>query len=275
MNGIDCATRLNLINVQNLKIAGILAVGRYLGYKQGWAKSLTPDEVRLIQAAGLAIFLIWESNPIRKSYFSYAQGAADAKKAVMEAEFLNVPNGTAIYFAVDYDAQAGDMITIQDYFTGVKDVLGGQFLTGVYGSYAVMKAIQADKYFQTYAWSNGQKAPNHIYQYNNNIYLASVFVDQDYVNEDAGLWKRSDNMGLDIAVLLYTKEDFWAGNDVAVKNGNCALFVRPGDHSVPKAAMSAATLIVVGGPTTGHPKEVLLSGNDKYDTAAAVKKYLG
>lgn len=275
MNGIDCATRLNLTNVQSLKISGVLAVGRYLGYKQGWTKSLSPDEVQLIFAAGLDIFLIWESNPINRSYFTYDQGAADAKQAVIEAEFLSAPKGAAIYFAVDYDAQAGDMSSIQDYFNGVKDGLGGQFLTGVYGSYAVMNGILADKYFQTYAWSNGQKAPNHIYQYNNNIYLAGVFVDQDYVNEDAGLWKRSDNMGLDIAVLLYTKEDFWAGNDVAVKNGNCALFVRPDDHSVPKTAMSAATLIVVGGPTTGHPNEVLLSGNDKYDTAAAVKKYLG
>ena len=29
-----------------------LSVGRYLGYKQGWGKSLTPDEVKAIHGAG-------------------------------------------------------------------------------------------------------------------------------------------------------------------------------------------------------------------------------
>jgi len=39
--------------------------------------------------------------------------------------------------------------------------------------------------------------------------------------------------------------------------------------------MNSKQLIVVGGPTTKHPNEVLLSGKDKYATAAAVAKYLG
>ncbi|TGE36899.1 N-acetylmuramoyl-L-alanine amidase [Desulfosporosinus fructosivorans] len=80
---------------------------------------------------------------------------------------------------------------------------------------------------------------------------------------------------LDVAVLLNTKDDFWAGVDVAVKNGNCAVFVRGEDRSVPKDAKSVEKLFVIGGATVGHPNEVLLSGNDKYDTAAAVKRYLG
>ncbi|HBV87213.1 MAG TPA: N-acetylmuramoyl-L-alanine amidase [Desulfosporosinus sp.] len=80
---------------------------------------------------------------------------------------------------------------------------------------------------------------------------------------------------LKVAVLLYTKEDFWAGVDVAVRNGNCAIFVRAADLSIPTEAMSAQKLIVIGGPTTKHSNEVLLSGNDKYQTAAAVAKYLG
>ena len=80
--------------------------------------------------------------------------------------------------------------------------------------------------------------------------------------------------GLEIAILLFSKEDYWSGTDVAAMNGNCAMFVRPSDHSVPKEAMSAKKLIVIGGPTTRHPNEVLLSGNSKYDTAAAVEKYV-
>ncbi|KUO73433.1 MAG: N-acetylmuramoyl-L-alanine amidase [Desulfosporosinus sp. BRH_c37] len=80
---------------------------------------------------------------------------------------------------------------------------------------------------------------------------------------------------LNVAVLLFTKDDFWGGADVAAKNDNCPIFVRPADHSVPADCMSAQKIIVVGGPTTKHPNEVLLSGNDKYATAAAVAKYLG
>ena len=79
---------------------------------------------------------------------------------------------------------------------------------------------------------------------------------------------------LKVAVLLFTKDDFWAGADVSVKNGNCAVFVRAADQSVPVEAMASKQLIVVGGGTTKHPNEILLSGKDKYQTAAAVAKYL-
>lgn len=88
-------------------------------------------------------------------------------------------------------------------------------------------------------------------------------------------YKEGENNVLEVAVLLFTKEDYWAGTDVATKNGDCAMFIRPADQSVPKDAMSAKKLIVIGGSTTNHPNEVLLSGNNKYDTAAAVAKYLG
>lgn len=80
---------------------------------------------------------------------------------------------------------------------------------------------------------------------------------------------------LKVAVLLFTKDDYWSGSDVAAKNGNCAIFVRTADQLVPVDAMNAKQLIVVGGGTTKHPNEVLLSGKDKYSTAAAVAKYLG
>ena len=75
---------------------------------------------------------------------------------------------------------------------------------------------------------------------------------------------------LKVAVLLNTKDDFWAGVDVAEKNGDCAIFLRPSDE-----AKKAETLIVVGGASVRASNEILLSGTDKFDTAAEVKKYLG
>lgn len=272
MEGIDCSTRLTLTSAQALKNSGISAVGRYLGYKQGWWKSLTPEEVKAIQTVGLSLFLIWESSPTQVGYFSYVKGLSDARLAVTEAEFLAAPHGVAIYFTVDYDAQPGDMAAITEYFRGINDGLGGKYLLGVYGSYYVIKNIKVDKYYQTYAWSKGQKAASHIYQYQNDVMLQGISVDKDYVNTDAGLWEATDMLAE--AVLLNTKEDFWAGEDIVVKSCNFAVFLRGADKSIPKDAMSAKKLIVIGGSTTGHPNEVLLSGKTKYDTAAAVGKYL-
>jgi len=92
---------------------------------------------------------------------------------------------------------------------------------------------------------------------------------QSTINNNQG----DDNV-LDIAVLLFSKEDYWSGYDVCVKNGNCALFTRF-NGTIPKEAMSAKKLIVVGGGSVNHQNEILLSGNTKYDTAQAVGKYLG
>jgi N-acetylmuramoyl-L-alanine amidase len=85
--------------------------------------------------------------------------------------------------------------------------------------------------------------------------------------------KEDDNM-LEVAVLLFSKEDYWAGCDVAVKNGNCAIFTRPADRSVPKDAMKAKKLFIVGGSSVNHSNEILLSGDTKYDTATKVAEYL-
>ena len=93
---------------------------------------------------------------------------------------------------------------------------------------------------------------------------------QSAINNNQGV-----NDMLDVCVLLYSKEDYWSGTDVSEKNGNCALFIRPADKSVPKDAMSSKKLIIVGGSSVGHPCEILLSGKTKYNTAEAVGKYLG
>lgn len=81
---------------------------------------------------------------------------------------------------------------------------------------------------------------------------------------------------LDVAILKNSSEDEWAAKDIDARLGGVANFTRQGANKViPKDAMSAKKLIVIGGGTTGHPNEVLLSGKSKYDTAQAVAEYLG
>lgn len=190
MNGIDCASSLNITSAQALKKAGIEAVGRYLGGRY----ALAPAEVKAIHDAGMALWLIYETTPTSRGYFNYNQGLADAKRAVALAEELGAPHGITVYFTVDYDAKVTDIIYIEAYLKGVREGLGGKYLLGIYGSYTVVSSVKADCYFQTYAWSGGKTAPNDIYQYQNDVTIAGVAVDRDYVNEDAGLWRKEVNV---------------------------------------------------------------------------------
>jgi hypothetical protein len=191
MNGIDCATKLNATTAAGLKAEGISVVGRYLGLSS-W-KGLTPEEVKAIQDAGLAIFPIWETAPTKASYFSYSKGQSDVKAALTELSALGVPQGVALYFTVDYDAQSADMIEICDYFRGVRDGLAGKYLVGAYGSFDVLTALEptgkVDRYYQTYAWSRKKVyRANDIYQYQNGVTIGGVEVDKDEVNNATGLW---------------------------------------------------------------------------------------
>jgi hypothetical protein len=109
------------------------------------------------------------------------------------AKSLGQPEGTAIYFTVDYDAQNRDFSSILTYFMMVKSTLKGYKL-GAYGSYSVLNYLYsqkiADYYFQTYAWSGGLRCKfNHIYQYQNGKTLAGVEVDFDNLEQkEIGAW---------------------------------------------------------------------------------------
>jgi len=81
---------------------------------------------------------------------------------------------------------------------------------------------------------------------------------------------------LEVAILKFSAEDEWAAKDIDAKLGGVANFTRQGaTRTIPTDAMKAKHLIVIGGATTGHPNETLLTGKTKFDTAAAVGKYLG
>jgi N-acetylmuramoyl-L-alanine amidase len=92
----------------------------------------------------------------------------------------------------------------------------------------------------------------------------------EYLNMNNG-----GSSAMKIAILKFTPEDEWAAKDIDALHGGIANFTRQGDGKViPADALMSETLIVIGGPTTGHKKEILLSGKDKYDTAAKVAEYL-
>lgn len=193
VNAIDC-TGLSPTGIANLVKQGVKYVGRYLSHST-W-KGLSVGEVANIKAAGLEIFSIYETNPTKVSYFVPGKGKTDAADAVSLAKAVGQPEGSAIYFTVDYDAQAADLQAILNYFNEIKANLPG-YKVGAYGSFTVLNYLHqnnaADYWFQTLAWSNGQRCNFlNLYQYQidkQNWNGTGVNVDLDNLERaDIGSW---------------------------------------------------------------------------------------
>jgi Domain of unknown function (DUF1906) len=111
-------------------------------YSHNAAKNLSLGEALALAAAGMRIGVVWETYGTHPAYFTRAQGLADAGAAYRYArEVIGQPFGSAIYFAVDYDATQADLDgPVSDYFTGLRAglfVAGEghlQYEVGVYGS---------------------------------------------------------------------------------------------------------------------------------------------
>ena len=150
---------------------------------------------------GLKIVSIWETDPTYARYFTEDKGMADGNEASFYAKSIGQAEGSAIYFAVDYDAQPSDMDDILKYFLGVRQVLNKHYKVGVYGSFMVLEMLHqscaADCYWQTAAWSRGKVAGFiDILQYGFNKKLAGIQVDYNQFSNSAGSWGNSTQIPL-------------------------------------------------------------------------------
>ncbi len=136
MKGIDAAFDLSP-HAGDLIAAGVGFVCRYYSYNA--AKDLSPDEAQTLSAAGLLIVSVWEARGDVASNFTPAQGQKDANAALLLAESCGQPEGSCIYFAVDFDASDSDLThNILPYFQAVGGVLHGKYTVGAYGSGLVL-----------------------------------------------------------------------------------------------------------------------------------------
>lgn len=187
--GFDCATPLNASTAAAFRADGYEFVCRYL-VPGGW-KRLTPEEAEAISKAGLQIVSVFETTADR-ALGGRAAGLYDGAMALQTARAVGQPEGSAIYFAVDFDATAAQMPTVIDYIQAAGEAAPG-FAAGVYGSYAVVEAIRAagvcSRFWQTYAWSRGKQADNiHIYQHLNDIRANGIGIDLDESYGNEGWW---------------------------------------------------------------------------------------
>ena len=143
-----------------LQESGIQFVCRYYSVNtKNNEKRLTPAEAKAISAIGLQIAVVYEDLPTEINYFSFARGHLDGVNAYHYGNLLHQPRGSAIYFAVDYDAKPQEVTgAILDYFRGVKQGFSdaGQgssiYDIGVYGSGLCCDWLKQHATIAKYTW---------------------------------------------------------------------------------------------------------------------------
>jgi hypothetical protein len=166
--GIDLAIDSRDV-AQELKGSGLHFVARYYRSPLSRWPTLSPQEARAVTSNDMKLVAIWEYLAQRPEHFSYDKGYADALAAYQQARAIGQPSGSAIYFAVDFNAQERDIVgAINQYFRGVRAALaaagGGSppYRVGVYGSGAVclyLKRMQLAEYTwlsASTAWSGSR-----------------------------------------------------------------------------------------------------------------------
>ncbi|MGH7062149.1 MAG: glycoside hydrolase domain-containing protein, partial [Stellaceae bacterium] len=89
---------------QELKGSRLDFVARYYRDPTSRWPTLSAAEAKAISATGMRLVTVWEWHSHRPDYFSYASGYADGMASYRQAKGVGQPPGSAIYFAVDFNA---------------------------------------------------------------------------------------------------------------------------------------------------------------------------
>jgi peptidoglycan hydrolase-like protein with peptidoglycan-binding domain len=152
----DTITEVNAARATTLTSNGYRLIGRYLTNVEGsgFDKKLTPAEPAVLFANGIKLFPIFQTYADTASFFTRAQGYADALDAHDAALAFGIDPGAVIYFAVDYDAVDTEITSgIVPYFLGVEAGLrdrGRRYAHGVYGARNVCTRLSTEAFTQ---WS--------------------------------------------------------------------------------------------------------------------------
>ncbi len=146
-----------------LKSAGVTAVIRYYARETRMPeKRLTRGEAEALVSAGIRIGVVFQSAGDGPACFSGEIGSADGAYARdYAASVIGQPTGSAIYFAVDYDAGESDVRErIVPYFRAVVVAMamasnGWRYRVGVYGGGLVCRAV-CDVGLAEFAWLANQ-----------------------------------------------------------------------------------------------------------------------
>lgn len=151
--GLDTTYNTETYNAAScLKDSGFTFIMRYYA-NSGNSKVLTASEAQYLSIAGFQIGVVFETNPTYRDYFTTAQGTSDCQTAVEYAYgTIGQPAGSAIYFAVDFDATAAEAAgVVTSYFKAINDELVNlqnqgypAYSIGVYGDGAVCSELLSE-----------------------------------------------------------------------------------------------------------------------------------
>jgi hypothetical protein len=137
---IDTATDVRPY-LAGLKAAGVQAIFRYYALQaqpEVPEKQLTQPEADAILGAGFAIGSVFQYYSNRPENIHAERGRQDGAVALERAASFGQPQGSCIYFGVDFDwlaSNAAQADAIKAYFTEVStQVKAGGYRVGVYGS---------------------------------------------------------------------------------------------------------------------------------------------
>jgi hypothetical protein len=114
--GIDSAIDTSDV-VEELRGSRIDFVARYYRDPTSSLPALSSQEARKLASLGLKIVAVWEQNSPDPENFSYSSGYSDAFSAYKQAKAIGQPAGSAIYFAIDFDAH--ELEPAKEYFRGI------------------------------------------------------------------------------------------------------------------------------------------------------------
>lgn len=134
----------------DLAAAGVRTVMRYYNHRNSSAlpsKRLNATEARRVAEAGMTLGTVFQQRGGARGHIGdldAAHGLRDGARAATLAREIGQPEGSAIYFAVDHDYwRAGEIASIEAYFSALRGELGRSWRIGVYGSGRVGAAMVA------------------------------------------------------------------------------------------------------------------------------------
>jgi hypothetical protein len=161
--------------------SGIRFAVRYTSIGQS-GKNMTPEEVRGLVAAGLAVVTVFEETA-GHMFGGHAAGVAAAHASVDLASRCGMPPDRPHYYALDIDPNhlsVQQWRAVMDYLDGAASV-HGKDATGVYAGYRGIEELVpgwAPWGWQTYAWSGGRwSAKARLQQYRNGVQRCGGTID--------------------------------------------------------------------------------------------------
>jgi hypothetical protein len=86
-----------------------------------------------------------------------AEVAADATAALEQARLVGQPEGSAVYFGVDFNVTRASVSPVLEYFRVMNQTVGGHYAIGVYGNGFVNRTLREEK-LVSYNWISASRS---------------------------------------------------------------------------------------------------------------------